>query len=64
MPTSTEDCLRSRARRQGYALRKARTQVDNHNNFGHYMLVEAKRNFAVLGARFDATLEDIETFLK
>ena len=64
MPTTTEDCLRSRARRQGYVLRKSRTQVDNHKNFGHYWLVEVKRNLAVLGARFDATLEDIETFLK
>jgi len=32
------------------------------NNLGEFMLIEASRNFVVLGERFNATPEDIETF--
>ena len=60
-----ESAVRSRARRMGYLLRKSRqrTNVPNADNHGEYMLVEANRNFVVLGGRFDATLQDISTFL-
>jgi hypothetical protein len=57
-----ESTVRARAARQGYALRKshARTSSDNH---GEYMLIDAERNFVVVGERYNATLEDILTYL-
>jgi hypothetical protein len=60
--TTNESTLRSRAKRQGYALRKSPTRNINLDDFGEYMLVD-DQNCVVLGGRFDATLEDIEMFL-
>jgi hypothetical protein len=57
-----EKTMRARAARQGYVLRKSRSRVSSDNH-GEYMLIEAERNFVVLGARFNATLEDIQTYL-
>lgn len=54
--------LRARAARRGYVLKKSRRaiSIDNH---GDFMVVDADRNAIVLGSRFDATLDDIHTFL-
>lgn len=62
----TETTIRRRARRYGYHLHKSRERkhVPNSNNYGDYMLVDSRRNFAVLGARYNATLEEIDGFLK
>ena len=57
-----ETTVRARAARQGYALRKSRARI-SFDNHGEYMLIDAERNFVVLGERFNATLEDIQTFL-
>jgi len=63
---SNESTFRSRARRRGYYVEKSRQwkHVPHLDNFGRYMLIDANSNFVVLGARYDATLEDIDAFLK
>ena len=57
-----EKTMRARAARQGYILRKSRARISSDNH-GKYMLIEAERNLIVLGVRFNATLEDIQTYL-
>jgi hypothetical protein len=63
---SREASIRKLARKHGYQLHKSREwkNVPHGNNFGNYMLVELDQNAVVLGARFDATLDDIERFLR
>jgi len=58
-----ESRVRQWAARLGYRLMKSRRQiaVDNH---GQYMLVRVFRNQVVSGGRFDASLADIEVFLR
>jgi excisionase family DNA binding protein len=58
-----ESRLRKQAARQGYGIKKSRAglSVDNH---GGYMVFDLARNYVEFGARFDATLDDIEAFLK
>jgi hypothetical protein len=60
-----ESRVRARARRAGYYVQKSRQRnyVPNLNNQGQYMLVN-DRNRIVLGERFDATLDDIEAYLR
>jgi hypothetical protein len=59
----TESSVRKLAAKRGYLLRKSRRaiSVDNH---GSYMVIEASRNLIVLGSRFDATLDEIEEWLR
>lgn len=57
-----ESNVRARAARLGYALRKSRARISSDNR-GEYMLIDAERNFVVLGERFNATLEDVQTYL-
>ena len=59
-----ESTVRSKASRMGYQVKKSRAwkNVPNSDNFGEYMLVD-RRNYVVLGGRFDATLQDIWDFL-
>jgi len=61
-----ESQVRRLARRQGYSVHKPRQwkHVPNLDNFGEYMLTDASTNFVVLGSRFDASLADIEVYLK
>ena len=57
--------VRSLARRMGYSVRRSRqgANVPNLDNLGQFTLVDADRNWIVLGERFDATLDDIEKYL-
>ena len=59
-----EHRARRLARKYGYVLRKSRARkyVPTMNNLGEFMVIEADRNLVVLGERFNATLDDIETF--
>ena len=57
-----ESTVRVRASRQGYTLRKSRARLSSDNH-GEYMLIDAERNFVVLGERFNATLEQILSYL-
>lgn len=61
-----ESSVRHMAKRYGYAVRKSRQRkhVPNMDNFGDYMLVDERSNFVVFGSRFDATLEEIDDFLR
>lgn len=60
-----ESRVRRLAHRRGYVVRKSRRRkfVPQLNDFGWYMLIETNRNLVVLGERFDASLDDIESFL-
>jgi excisionase family DNA binding protein len=60
-----EDRLRKQAAQQGFGIRKDRHQPsrDVHHR-GGYMVYDLSRNAVEFGADFDATLDDIETFLK
>jgi hypothetical protein len=62
---TTGSSVRRKALRRGFVIRKSRQRkhVPNIDNFGDYMLIEANRNLVALGSSFDATLEDIESFL-
>lgn len=66
MPTHDENQMRRQARRHGYVIRKSRERkhVPNLDNHGDYMLLSSDTNFPVLGFRYDATLQDIDVFLK
>ena len=63
---SQEARVRSLARRIGYYVTRSREwkNVPHANNHGEYMLIEAEHGSAVLGFRYDATLDDIEAYLR
>jgi molybdenum-dependent DNA-binding transcriptional regulator ModE len=61
-----EGSIRRKARRLGYSVRKSREwkHVPHANNLGGYMLIENDTGCAVLGYQYEATLGDIEAYLK
>lgn len=59
----SESTVRNLAKRQGYLITKSR-RAQSVDNLGDYMLVEARRNYVVMGRRYDATLEDIYSWIK
>ena len=61
MSKTTENRVRRKACRMGYAVHKSRAR-ESLDNYGAFMLVD-ERNFVCLGTRFDASLEDIEHWL-
>jgi hypothetical protein len=64
MRRGQESRVRSLARRRGYWVTKSRARktVPAINNHGLFMLVD-DCNTVVLGERYDATLDEIESFL-
>ena len=58
-----ESTVRRRALRRGYQVRKSRTSR-SCDNYGDYMLIDIYKNWVVLGERFNATLENIDAFLR
>jgi hypothetical protein len=56
--------VRRKGRSLGYQVRKSREwkHVPNLNNMGEYMLVD-NRGFCMLGSRYDASLDEIESYL-
>ena len=60
----SESGLRRLARREGYLLRKSRSRTIHADNFGEYMLVDVGLNIPALGARYDASLEEIADYLQ
>ena len=44
-------------------LKQGRAGI-GHDNYGAFRLVEAYHNIIVLGEHFDASLEDVDDFLK
>jgi len=64
--TAQERRVRRHAQREGYRVHKSRAwkHVPNIDNHGEFMLIDTDRNFAVLGVRYDASLDEIEEFLR
>jgi hypothetical protein len=58
-----EDRVRRFARRQGYALHKDKAAVWSFNHQGGWQIVDAERNWLVVGERFDLSLDDVEQWL-
>jgi hypothetical protein len=57
-----ENRVRRKAAREGYRVIKSRRIVDGWDNAGEYMLVD-ERNVPALGWQYDASLDEIESFL-
>lgn len=57
-----ESRVRRKASRLGYRVHKSRAR-EHCNQQGGYMLIETVRNFAALGINYDASLDEIESFL-
>ena len=60
----TESRVRRLARREGYMVRKSRSRTIHADNHGEYMLVDIGMNIPALGARYDASLEEIADWLQ
>lgn len=61
-----ESRLRSRARRQGYRLRKSRSRTPEHLDWQTFGLVDAESNFVVAGSQgsgLGLSLDDVERIL-
>jgi hypothetical protein len=61
-----EDRVRRRAAAQGLRLAKSRSRTPRDPSYSGYMLVDAARNFVVLGGHpwaYSADLEDVEAYL-
>jgi hypothetical protein len=61
----SEATIRRRAKRLGYYVSRSRERKPSPHadNGDRYMLINPKR-WVVLGRRFDASLQDIDEFLK
>ena len=59
----TETSIRRLAAKHGYRLCKSRVRHISADNLGEYMLIDAERNFAVLGWHYDASLDDVYRWL-
>jgi len=60
--STSDEAVRRRAARLGYRVVRSRDHP-HPNNQGLYMLVENESDMCILGPRFDATLEDIDSYL-
>ena len=58
-----ENKLRRKAIKNGCRIVKSR-QCISADNMGDYMLIDDKTNGVIMGARYDATLEQIDQYLK
>ena len=45
-------------------MKKSRQRLKHLNNFGLFKLVQTNGNFLVLGNKFDASLDEIETYIQ
>jgi hypothetical protein len=61
MSTTLETRVRRKAGRAGYRVLKSR-RLHSYDNQGEYMLIDGHA-LPVLGGRYDATLEEIESRL-
>lgn len=55
--------VRHKAKSLGYEVRKSRARQVSMNDLGEFMLVNSASNACVLGDRFNASLEEMETVL-
>ena len=56
-----ETRARRAARRAGYVARKSRRRL-SIDNYGGFLIIEPRRNFAVAGSRFEMTAQDVIDF--
>lgn len=63
MSTISDSTVRRLARQNGCFVRKSRSRTWHPDYQGEYMLVDLQYNAAVFGFRYDASLEDLHTFL-
>ena len=61
---AAESTIRSRARRQGYTIKKDRSRTENLDHRGGYMIIITRTNSIVAGNRYDLSLADVEDFLR
>ena len=61
---AAESTIRSRARRQGYTIKKDRSRTENLDHRGGYMIIITRTNSIVAGNRYDLSLADVEHFLR
>ena len=59
-----ETRLRRLADKEGLRILKSRLRHPRADNFGLYQLIEGRRNFVVLGPKYEATLQDIASYLE
>ena len=59
----SESRVRSLAARRGFRVEKSRRAI-SLNNLGDYRLIELYTNSIVLGERYEATLEEVEAWLR
>jgi hypothetical protein len=59
-----ESTVRARAKRAGFSVRKSRRRSRTPSNCGEYMLLEQGRAIPILGWHYDATLDDIDQYLR
>ena len=60
MAKYTEDQIRDKLKKAGYALHKSRAQRITAHDMGDYMVVDMDLNAVILGPDFNATLDQIE----
>lgn len=60
----SERAVRARASKHGFRVAKSRVRQPHHNNQGDFQLIDVWTNAVILGANFDASIEDINSFLR
>jgi hypothetical protein len=60
---SLESRVRRKAGRRRHAIYKSRDRSTHYNNHGEYMLADSN-NYVVLGSNYDASLGEIEEYLR
>ena len=60
-----ENSIRRMAQKLGFTVRKSRKRVHYPylDDWGDYLLVDNETNGAIIGSRFDASLDEIENYL-
>jgi hypothetical protein len=68
--TRREQRLRSKARRQGYAIRKSRVRTPHLDDLGGFMIlahsangISSNQGVVMVGSRFELDLDDVDQFL-
>ena len=64
MGTLNERQIRYRLSKKGFSLRKSRVKTINIDNLGMYMVVDNATNGIDLGERFDASLDDVISWMR
>lgn len=59
-----ESRIRGLANRRGYRVEKSRQRSLHIENQGMFMLIQADINQLVLGVHYDASLEEIEAYIR